>query len=363
MAPVALANPLRPALLACARSPRIKRALVGVPVTKRVVDRFVAGSRLDEALGQVREILASGRAVSIDHLGEDTTDRRHAEDAVAAYRELLDGVQSLGGPQEGTVEVSVKLSALGQALGSDGDAVALDNARIVCERAERVGSLVTIDAEDHRSTDARLAIVGELRRDHPGVGTVLQAYLRRTESDCVQLASAGSRIRLCKGAYQEPRSVAYAGKDEVDASYLRCLEILMRGQGYPMVASHDPAIIGRAGELAQQTGRGAGDFEYQMLYGIRDAEQRRLAAAGNTMRVYLPYGAEWYGYFMRRLAERPANLVFLLRALAARENAKIALAQCTRPARKATRAAATRLRTPSFPSTAETWVLTVVSPR
>jgi proline dehydrogenase len=144
----------------------------------------------------------------------------------------------------------------------------------------------------------------------------VQAQLRRTESDCRDLATTGARVRLRKGAYGEPSSVAYPHRDDVTDSYLRCLRVLMAGSGYPMVASHDPAVISAALDMAAQYGRRNGDFEYQMLYGIRDAEQRRLTAAGNRVRVYLPFGRRWYGYFVRRLAERPANLTFFLRALA-----------------------------------------------
>jgi proline dehydrogenase len=146
----------------------------------------------------------------------------------------------------------------------------------------------------------------------------LQAYLRRTLGDCKEFAASGARIRLCKGAYDEPASVAYRDDAEVTDSYLRCLRVLVAGRGYPMVASHDPAIISAVPGIVAESGCGAGDFEYQMLYGIRDGEQRRLAGAGNRVRVYVPFGTQWYGYFMRRLAERPANLTFFLRALAQR---------------------------------------------
>ena len=167
--------------------------------------------------------------------------------------------------------------------------------------------------EDRTTTDSTLDILRELRVDFPWVGAVLQAYLKRTEQDCRDLAYAGSRVRLCKGAYQEPASVAFQDKADVDLSYVRCLKVLMAGEGYPMVASHDPRLIAIAADLAKH--RDATTYEFQMLYGIRPEEQRRIAAAGNRMRVYLPYGDEWYGYFMRRLAERPANVAFFLRSL------------------------------------------------
>ncbi|CAM2793069.1 proline dehydrogenase family protein [Prescottella defluvii] len=173
---------------------------------------------------------------------------------------------------------------------------------------------MTVDAEDHTRTDSTLAIVRELRADFPWLGTVLQAYLRRTEGDCRDLSGAGSRIRLCKGAYREPESVAYQSRGDVDASYRRCLALLMRGDGYPMVATHDPAVIAAVDGLVRETGRESDDFEYQMLFGIRELEQARLVESGRRMRVYVPYGAQWYGYFMRRLAERPSNLKFFLRS-------------------------------------------------
>jgi proline dehydrogenase len=177
---------------------------------------------------------------------------------------------------------------------------------------------VTLDAEDHTTTDSTLSIAAELRTDYPWLGVVLQAYLRRTLGDCEQFAASAARIRLCKGAYDEPASVAHRDAAAVTAAYLRCLRVLMAGPGYPMVASHDPVIIDAVPTMARETGRTAEDFEYQMLYGVRDPEQRRLAGAGNRIRVYVPFGTQWYGYFMRRLAERPANLTFFMRALAER---------------------------------------------
>ncbi|MDQ6714560.1 MAG: proline dehydrogenase family protein, partial [Actinomycetota bacterium] len=156
-----------------------------------------------------------------------------------------------------------------------------------------------------------------LRQDFGTVGAVVQAYLHRTEADCADLVGQGSRVRLCKGAYQEPESVAFQGV-EVDRAYVRCLKVLMAGQGYPMVASHDPRLIEIAGALAVKHGRDPNSFEYQMLYGIRPEEQQRIADRGDQMRVYIPYGEEWYGYLMRRMAEKPANLAFFLRGLASR---------------------------------------------
>jgi proline dehydrogenase len=209
--------------------------------------------------------------------------------------------------------VSVKLSAVGQALPDDGEKIALEHARTICSEARRVGATVTLDMEDHTTTDSTLEILRQLRVDFPETAAVLQAYLHRTEGDCRDLAYAGSRVRLCKGAYREPASVAFQRRQDVDSSYVRCINVLLQGDGYPMFATHDPTLIAIAADRAHVYGRTA--FEFQMLYGIRPDEQRRLAAAGHTVRVYVPYGAQWYGYLMRRLAERPANLTFFARAV------------------------------------------------
>ena len=313
-----IADLLRPPLLAAARSPRVERAVTRVPITKHTVDRFVAGTNETEVVTAATATLESGRYISIDYLGEDTRDPHQANDTARHYLQLLDllGQVPAGAPSgPRPLEVSLKLSALGQFLPQDGHRIALENAQQICTAAERAGVWVTVDAEDHTCTDSTLAIVGELRTDFPNLGTVLQAYLKRTEADCRDLSGPGSRIRLCKGAYAEPASVAYQGKDDVDAAYERCLRILMNGKGYPMVASHDPAMIQIALQQAIVAGRNAEGFELQMLYGIRDAEQRRLVESGLHLRTYLPYGDEWFGYFMRRLAERPQNLTFFLRSL------------------------------------------------
>jgi proline dehydrogenase len=302
---------LRSLLLAAARSGSARALVERARVTQPVVRRFIAGHDASAAIAATGDLLASGRLVTLDYLGEDTTDTGQADTTVRAYQELLKRLADNGFADQ--AEVSVKLSAVGQKLGED---IALDNARRICTAADAVGATVTLDMEDHTTTDSTLSILRELRRDFPWAGVALQAHLKRTEADCRDLAEAGSRIRLCKGAYAEPASVAYQGKSEVDRSYARCLKALMAGDGYPMVASHDPQLIRIARELARAAGRTDDSFEHQMLYGIRPAEQIRLAEAGHRMRVYVPYGDEWYGYFMRRLAERPANVAFFLRALA-----------------------------------------------
>jgi len=304
---------LRRSLLQMSRSDRIKDAVSTMPVSSGIVARFVAGESLDDVIDVSRRLVDDGRLVSLDHLGEDTLDQEQADATVQAYLTLLARLAEEG--LAPGAEVSVKLSAVGQALGADGGRLALDNARKICQGAMNAGTTVTLDMEDHTTTDSTLSILRELRQDFPDTGAVVQAYLHRTEDDCRELAYAGSRVRLCKGAYKEPEQVAFQNRREVDLSYVRCLKVLMAGSGYPMVATHDPTLIAIAGALATRNGRDSGSFEYQMLYGVRPDEQRRLAAGGAKMRVYIPYGEQWYGYLMRRLAERPANLTFFARSL------------------------------------------------
>jgi proline dehydrogenase len=300
---------LRQVILAASRSNRMRALVENAPVSKQVVHRFVPGATVDDAVKASRELVQSNRLVTLDHLGEDTTDKAMAQATVDAYLALLTALGDL--TQDGRAEVSVKLSAVGQTID---EAMALDNARTICEAAHARGTTVTLDMEDHTTTDSTLGVLRELRKDFPSTGAVVQSYLHRTEGDCKDLATKGSRVRLCKGAYKEPASVAYQDKDEVDASYVRCLEVLMAGDGYPMVATHDPAMI----TAAKRLGRGRGEYEFQMHYGIRPTEQQRLADEGERMRVYVPYGEEYYGYFRRRLAERPANVTFFLRSLASK---------------------------------------------
>jgi proline dehydrogenase len=278
----------------------------------------VGGPDTASAVAASRHLVDDGLTVTLDHLGEDTTDRAQADAVAAAYVELLAALEEAGlterlGLLTARAEVSVKLSAVGQALGADGEKIALEHARTICAEARRVGATVTLDMEDHTTTDSTLEILRQLRVDYPETAAVLQAYLHRTEGDCRDLAYAGSRVRLCKGAYREPPSVAYQRRQEVDLSYVRCVKVLLEGAGYPMFATHDPTLIAIATDRAAALGRTG--FEFQMLYGIRPDEQRRLVRAGHTVRVYVPYGAQWYGYLMRRLAERPANLTFFARAL------------------------------------------------
>ena len=302
---------LRAVLLTASRNTRVRRLVETAPVSRDVVRRFVAGTATEDAVRISAQLAADGLCVSLDHLGEDTTETGHADATTKAYVTLLSRLGDEG--LAGRAEVSVKLSAVGQALD---ESMARDNAAAICTAAAAAGTTVTLDMEDHTTTDSTLGILRDLRRDFPWLGAVLQAYLHRTEADCRDLAYDGSRVRLCKGAYKEPASVAYQSRNDVNKAYVRCLRVLMEGAGYPMVATHDPRLIAVARKLVLDTERTKGSYEFQMLFGIRPNEQRRLATEGETMRVYVPYGDEWYGYLMRRLAERPTNVAFFLRALA-----------------------------------------------
>jgi proline dehydrogenase len=299
--------------LAASRSVGVRRLVETAPYTRSVVKRFVAGESVTDALSVTEQLISDGLLITLDHLGEDTVEAGQAETITSRYEELLGRLAANGSGSR--AEVSVKLTALGQLL-DGGEKIALENARRVCAAARDAGTTVTLDMEDHTTVDSTLRVLAELRVDFPSTGAVIQAYLRRAEEYCAALADEGSRVRLCKGAYSAPDSVAFTSGDEIDRSYVRCMKVLMGGRGYPMLATHDPRLIEIGGSLATLHGREHDSFEYQMLYGIRPNEQRRLARLGAQVRVYVPYGEEWYGYLMRRLAERPANLGFFLRSLA-----------------------------------------------
>jgi len=313
---------LRRVLLAAAASERIRGFLTATPAARAVVARYVAGEGIGDAVRVARTLREAGLLVTLDYLGEDSTDALRASAAATQYVQLLGKLAAEGLTDDGAVEVSVKPTAVGLLLGSAEGAggVSVLGERIAAEHIERIalaardaGTTVTLDAEDHRTTDAALRIAAALRPRLPSVGSVVQAALRRTETDVRELAAPGVRVRLTKGAYAEPVAEAFTTRHDVDKSFARCLRILMAGPGYPMVATHDPRLIAITRSLGLH--RAPDSFEYQMLYGVRADEQRRLAADGARVRVYVPYGSDWYGYLVRRLAERPANLTFFLRSL------------------------------------------------
>ncbi|MEU7063094.1 proline dehydrogenase family protein [Streptomyces sp. NPDC053429] len=321
---------LGPAILAASRSDKMRRIVSAAPVTKPVVNRFIPGETVDQVIPIVQDLTRKGLEVTLDVVGEDITTVEQSHAARDAYLELIERLGALGLGDK--AEMSVKLSMFGQSLPSPattlngessglaatfqgGHELALANVRPVVEAAAAIGTTVTLDAEDHTTLDSMFAIHEELRRDFPQTGCVIQAYLFRTEADARRLAAAGSRVRIVKGAYKEPAEVAYQDKAEIDKAYVRIMKILMEGEGYPMIGSHDPRLIAIAQELARAAGRKLDEYEFQMLYGIRGEEHLRLAAEGHRMRVYTAYGTDWYGYFMRRLAEKPANLLFFLRSM------------------------------------------------
>ncbi|MFG1705510.1 proline dehydrogenase family protein [Nonomuraea sp. M3C6] len=291
---------LRQALLLISRSERAERVISTSPLTRDVVRRYVA----DDIGAAIDELTRRGLLVTVDHLGEEVTDRAQAERAVVEYLSLLDLLPA-------GADVSVKLTALGLRLSEQ---LALDHAAAICRAAERRDVTVTLDAEEHDTIAGLHSVHAALRREHPDVGVVVQAYLPDSLERCEKLD--GARVRLCKGAYTAPG--AYTSRTDIDRSFVRCLRVLMEGTGYPMVATHDPRLVRIASTLAVLDGRDVTNFEYQMLYGVRPAEQARLAGLGSRMRVYVPYGSDWYAYLMRRLAERPRNLAFFLRSLVSR---------------------------------------------
>jgi proline dehydrogenase len=306
---------LRKALLAAAASERIRELVTVTPAARTVVDRYVAGESSEDAVTVARTLRSAGLLVTLDYLGEETSNAQRAAATVAQYVHLLGKLAAEGLSEDGAVEVSVKPTALGLLLD---ERVATEHLERIAVAAREAGTTVTVDAEDHATIDASLRMATALRSNWPSkrggvIGSVVQAALRRTEADVRELAAPGVRVRLCKGAYAEPADQAFAAKHDVDRSFVRCLRILMAGRGYPMIATHDPRLIAITRALG--LGRGPESFEHQMLYGVRPEEQLRLAAAGAQVRVYVPYGNDWYRYLVRRLAERPANLALFLRSL------------------------------------------------
>jgi proline dehydrogenase len=314
---------LRKPILALSENHTVRDLITKAPVTRDVVQRFVAGQGTDQVTAAITTLRSKGLQVACDFLGEDTTSTAQADATVAAYLELIQSLKSAG--TVAGADLSVKLSAVGQGLpaGPDvpggGHCYAAAGARRIVEAAYAAGARVTLDMEDHTTIDSTLEILADVRRDFPDVGVAIQAMLLRTPKDLAGLTGPGSRVRLVKGAYNEPESVAHTDSGQIDLAYVRVLRLLMDGDGYPMVGTHDPRLIAIADKLAADRGRGYDSWEYQMLYGIRPDEQTRLVGHGHTVRVYVPYGHDWYGYFARRLAERPANLMFFLRSFTSKQ--------------------------------------------
>ncbi|MDX6741790.1 proline dehydrogenase family protein [Actinocorallia sp. A-T 12471] len=295
---------LRRTLQAAARrGGPLRKAVERMPSARAAAGRYVAGETVGEVLLATRILRSEGMLVSVDRLGDDVTDRAEAESTVQAYERLLQELP------EGA-EVSLRLGALGVRFD---EALAYACAERICEAAAAAGTTVTIDMEDHGSLEATRRVVDGLRFGYPATGAVVQSSLRRSEEYCAELSHAESRVRLCKGSFPASSDVAFTDREEIDRSFVRCLRVLMAGEGYPMIATHDPRLLEIVDALRIIHDRPYDSFEYQMFYGVRPDEQRRLADSGARMRVYVPYGGNWYPYVMRRMSEHPADLRFLLR--------------------------------------------------
>ena len=308
---------LRELLVSASRSKKLEHLVSTSPLSRGVVNRFVAGTTTADVIATVQSLHDVGLLASVDRLGEDTLDRAAAETTVSDYKDVLGALSSAG--LTGSSEVSVKLSAVGQALGTDGEAIALDNALSICAAAKAVGTTVTFDMEDHTTIDSTLRILSAIRNEFPMAGGVLQAQLIRTEADVAAFSYQESRIRLCKGAYAEASDVAYVERIEIDKAFVRSMRTLLESSAYPMLATHDPRLIQIGQALALSSGRDKSTFEFQMLLGVRPQEQLRLAELGHKVRVYVPYGQQWYPYLMRRMAEKPTNLALFLRSLISKD--------------------------------------------
>jgi len=284
------------------------RLAMATPLVRRMPFRFVAGTTLDQAIEAVRVLNATGAAATLDVLGESVADRAAAYRAAAAYVATIERIAAEGLD----ANVSIKLTQMGLDLGDD---VCLAVMTPVVEAGARHGVFVRIDMESSAYTERTLGIVRRLREGGHDVGPVIQSYLRRSAADVDWLAAERVRTRICKGAYAESPEVALQEREAIGDAFVALCVRLLEADAYPGVATHDLEMLSRVGAAARERGIGQDRFEYQMLYGIRRDIQRRLLAEGNRLRVYVPYGTEWYPYFMRRLAERPANVLFVLRSV------------------------------------------------
>jgi proline dehydrogenase len=299
---------LKQTLLFLSRRKELEEFLKHNSLAHQAANRFVAGDTRAEAMEVTRHLTEEGFKVTLDYLGEEVTD---ADQAKAAAEEYAGAVEEAAakGLEAG---ISVKLSHLGIRVDEN---LALENLRLVTRRAEKVGRFVRVDMEGSDLTEKTLEMVRLVHREAPNIGAVIQSYLRRSSTDLEILNEENISVRLVKGAYLEPEELAFQNKEEVNLYFMRLVEALMRDGTRPAIATHDEKLIEYAIDLAFIFGVEGKDFEFQMLYGIRRDLQKKLLREGYRVRIYLPYGEDWYGYFMRRLAERPANLWFLLRNL------------------------------------------------
>jgi proline dehydrogenase len=300
----------RSALIYLSRHEGLKDFAARFSFFKKLTTRFVAGETIDEATAFIRELNAEGCSASFDHLNESVANAAEAEGEVAEYLQILRTIDETGIKSN----VSIKLTQFGLELDPE---LAYKNARTVVAEAARRGHFVRVDMESSAVTQVTIDIFKRLRGEFElnTVGIVLQSYLRRTYADAEELVKLPARIRICKGAYNEPPEVAFPDKKDTDENYVRVMQLLLSSGVYHGIATHDPKMISATIAYAEREGIPKSAFEFQMLYGVRRDLQRQLAKDGYNMRVYVPYGRHWYPYFMRRLAERPANIWFVLKNL------------------------------------------------
>jgi len=304
---------LRRLFLALSRSQGLREFVVRFPIARRMSRRFVAGETLEEAIEAVRRLNRKGLLATIDHLGESITSREEAREAAEEYLRALDGLAE-SGVDSG---VSLKLTQMGLDIDQS---FCQGNVAQIVEKAKGHGIFVRIDIEGSPHTERTFQVYGALRQRYDNVGIAIQSYLYRSEDDVRQMIPQGLNVRLCKGAYDEPPDIAFPDKKDVDANLIKLTEMLLTEEArkagcYPALATHDEKIINWCKEHVQKEGIGKEEFEFQMLYGIRPQLQQELADQGYRVRAYVAYGNSWYPFFMRRLAERPANLFFPLRNL------------------------------------------------
>ena len=297
---------IRNALLYLSNQPQVFNFVRHNRMAKGFASRFVAGETLDSAIGAIRQLNAQGITATLDLLGESVHNEAEARGSAKAYIEMLDRIQQ----EKLNANVSLKLTAMGLDISED---LCVANMQDILDRARELETFVRIDMESSAYTEKTLSLFYDrLYPSYRGnVGLVLQSYLYRTSSDVDEANKAGARVRLCKGAYKEPASVAYPEKKDVDDSYLRCMRALLKDGHYPGIATHDPAMVDATRSFARENDIRADQYEFQMLYGVRRDLQETLVREGYRMRVYVPFGTQWYPYLMRRLAERPANVAFI----------------------------------------------------
>lgn len=302
-------NITRKAVLSVADQPKVRQIFQTNPQARKLVERFIAGETLEEALLVSEELAKEGITITLDQLGENVNSVEEASAAVVGY---VDTLQQLA-TRNLEPNISVKLTMLGMDLG---DEIASDNMVRILEFAREVNGFVRIDMEGSDYTDRTMKIFTELHDQFPeNVGIVLQTYLHRTAQDVIDMIERGARVRLVKGAYAEPESVAIQSKKEADENFRMLMRHLLDKGNYPAIATHDPRMIEDAIDYARRNTISPDRYEFQMLYGVRTSEQHRLRRAGYNMRVYVPFGTEWYPYYTRRIAERPSNAFFVLRQM------------------------------------------------